>query len=102
MKYEKPIKIARVIARLNVGGPAIQAILMTDAFRRRGYSTLLLAGEVSPGEISMDYLAKEKRVETIRIGSLSRRISFLQDLHSLWHLVRIFRNEMPTIVHTHT
>jgi hypothetical protein len=46
--------IARLIARLNVGGPATQAILMTEAFQKRGYRALLLTGEVSPGEGSMD------------------------------------------------
>ena len=32
MSAHQKLKIARVIARLNVGGPATQAILMTDAF----------------------------------------------------------------------
>src|ERR1700757_2271463 len=49
--------IARVIARLNIGGPAVQAILMTDAFRRRGYRTLLITGEVPSTEGSMEHLA---------------------------------------------
>jgi glycosyltransferase involved in cell wall biosynthesis len=102
MKSREPITIARVIARLNVGGPAVQAILLTDFLRRRGYRTLLFAGQVAPGEEEMDYLARERGVVPIRIGSLSRKISVLQDLQSLWQLVRFFRRERPTIVHTHT
>ncbi len=102
MNLEKPLTIARVIARLNVGGPAVQAISMTDVFRRKGYRTLLLAGHVAPGEETMDYLAEERGVHPIHIGGLSRRISLLRDLQSLWQLVRIFRRERPTVVHTHT
>lgn len=94
--------IARVIARLNVGGPATQAILMTEAFQKKGYRALLLAGEIPPGEGSMEYLAEERGVRPIRIDKLSRRISFLADLKSWWRLIRIFRRERPVILHTHT
>jgi glycosyltransferase involved in cell wall biosynthesis len=94
--------IARVIARLNVGGPATQAILMTEAFQKKGHRSLLLTGELPPGEGSMEYLAEERGVQPIRINNLSRRISAAADLKSLWRLIRIFRRERPMIVHTHT
>jgi len=96
------IKIVRVIARLNIGGPAIQAILLTDALRRKGYRALLLAGQVSPGEESMEHLAREKKVHPISISKLGRKISLFRDLQSLWRLVAILRRERPTIIHTHT
>jgi glycosyltransferase involved in cell wall biosynthesis len=94
--------IARLIARLNVGGPATQAILMTEAFQKKGYRALLLTGEVPPGEGSMEYLAEERGVQPIRIHKLSRKISSVADLKSLWRLIRIFRRERPVILHTHT
>ena len=62
MNSRPNITIARVIARLNIGGPAIQAILMTDAFRQKGYRALLMTGELSPGEGSMEYLAHDRKV----------------------------------------
>lgn len=94
--------IARVIARLNVGGPATQAILMTEAFQKKGCRALLLTGEVSPGEGSMEPLARERGLQPIKINTLSRKISSGADLKSLWRLIRIFRRERPMIVHTHT
>jgi glycosyltransferase involved in cell wall biosynthesis len=94
--------IARVIARLNIGGPAVQAILMTEALRQRGYRTLLLTGEVPEGEGSMEYLASEKNVVPVKIGTLSRRISWYKDVTTLWQLIRILRRERPLILHTHT
>lgn len=101
-KAASEITIARVIARLNVGGPAIQAILMTDAFRARGYRTLLLAGEVAAGEASMDYLTEAHDVRPTKIAGLSRSVSPFKDLQALYHLIRIFRSEKPLVVHTHT
>ena len=94
--------IARVIARLNIGGPAIQAILMTDAFRQKGYRTLLLTGEVPATEGSMEYLALQKDVVPMKIGTMSRRISWYKDLTTLWQLVRILHREKPVVLHTHT
>ncbi len=102
MNANQDIKIARVIARLNVGGPATQAILMTSAFRSRGYQASLLTGEIAPGEASMEYLARELNVEPVKIATMSRKISYARDLQSWWRLVQIFRREKPTIVHTHT
>ena len=102
MNSAENVTIARVIARLNVGGPAVQAILMTDVFRRKGYKALLLTGEVSPGESSMEYLAEAREVTPIKISTLSRRISFFRDILTLCELIRTFRRETPTIVHTHT
>lgn len=102
MSAKQEMKIARVIARLNIGGPATQAILMTQAFRSRGYQSALLTGEVSSGEASMEYLARELNIQPVKIATMSRRISYAKDLQSLWRLVRIFRREKPTVLHTHT
>lgn len=102
MNFRSKITIARVIARLNIGGPAIQAILMTEAFRQKGYQSLLLTGEVASGEGSMEYLAREREVEPIKIAGMSRRISWYHDLTAFWKLVRIFHREKPVVVHTHT
>lgn len=97
-----PLKIAQVITRLNVGGPAVIAILLARELRDRGYPTLLLAGQVPPGERSMAYLADSCGVEPLPITAMSRSIAFLDDLQALYRLVRIFRRERPDIVHTHT
>jgi glycosyltransferase involved in cell wall biosynthesis len=94
--------IARVIARLNIGGPAIQAILMTDAFRKKGYRTILLTGKVAPSEGGMEDLALAKGCAPITLGAMSRRISWHKDLATLWQLMLIFHRERPVVVHTHT
>ncbi len=96
------LKIARIIARLNVGGPAVQAVLMTKEFQSRGYESQLFAGEVPTDEQTAEYLADEHGVVVRRIGGLSRKISWTRDLRSLVTLVRLFRSYRPDVVHTHT
>jgi glycosyltransferase involved in cell wall biosynthesis len=102
MKSARGFTIARLIARLNVGGPATQAILLTEAFQKKGYRALLLTGEVSPGEGSMEYLAHERGVQPIKVTNLSRKLSSAADLKSFWRLIQLLQRERPMILHTHT
>lgn len=97
----KPVKIARIISRLNVGGPTIQAITLTHLLRRFGYQTRLLCGREDPGEGSMEYLAHELEVCPVRIDSLSRNPG-VSDLKALVALVVELRRTRPRLVHTHT
>jgi glycosyltransferase involved in cell wall biosynthesis len=94
--------VAHVIARLNVGGAAVQVMSAVEGLRDEGYRTLLLVGELPPGETSMEYMAEARGLEITRIDGMSRKISWTDDFRALLQLVRIFRRERPLIVHTHT
>ncbi|MGI8863626.1 MAG: glycosyltransferase family 4 protein [Solirubrobacteraceae bacterium] len=94
------LRLVRIIARLNIGGPAIQAISLTRLLRVRGYETRLVRGRESADEGSMDYLARELGVFPTQIDSL-RRDPGLGDLAALRRLVTILRHDRPRIVHTH-
>lgn len=94
------IRIVRVIARLNIGGPAIQAITLTRLLESRGYRTRLVRGRESPTEGSMDYLAQELGVVPTLVGSLQRDPG-PGDAAALAKLVSLLRRERPHIVHTH-
>ncbi len=72
---DKPIKILRLIARLNIGGPAIQAVNLSKELSGNHYQTLLVCGSLSPGEGDMAYLADEKKVEPLVIKEFGRDIS---------------------------
>lgn len=96
------MKIARAIARLNVGGPAIQAVLLTRELADAGHSTSLLIGTVPESEGSMEYLADELGVELVRIPGLSRAVSPIDDFRACWEIYRWLRRERPDVFHTHT
>ena len=95
------MKIVRIIARLNVGGPARHVAWLTAALRSAGHESVLVAGSVPPGEDDMTYFAAAQGVEPIRIPEMSREIS-PQDAVTVWKLYRLFARLRPDIVHTHT
>jgi glycosyltransferase involved in cell wall biosynthesis len=97
-----PIRVARVIARLNIGGPAQHVIHLTARLPPDRFQSVLLSGREGPSEGNMDDLAARCAVRPIVVPGLSRRLSPLDDLRSLIFLIRFFRHFRPDIVHTHT
>lgn len=95
------VKILRIIARLNVGGPARHVVWLTEALQGDGYESRLIAGTVPEGEEDMSYFAAEHGVEPIYIREMSRELS-ARDAVSLWKTLRTIRRERPDIIHTHT
>ena len=88
---ETPIKVARVIARLNIGGPAIHTILLTEGLAGARFAPVLVTGVVGDAEGDMTFYAQEKKVEPLVIPVLGRDISWRHDLTALWKLVQLFR-----------
>lgn len=97
-----PTRVHRVIARLNVGGPAMHVVNLTRAMNDGPWRTRLVAGSVGEEEGDMTYYARERGVSVTEIPALSREIRPLADLGALWTLWRLFRRDRPTVVHTHT
>ncbi len=95
------MKIVRIIARLNMGGPARHVVWLTDALRCAGHESVLVAGVVPSGEEDMTYFAAEHGVCAQVIPEMSREIS-VKDLITVWKLYKLFVREQPDIVHTHT
>lgn len=94
-------KIIRIIARLNVGGPAKHVVWLTAGLQDAGYDTLLITGKVPEGEEDMSYFAAEAGVVPRYFSEMSREIS-VNDAKTVWKLFRLFLRERPEIVHTHT
>jgi glycosyltransferase involved in cell wall biosynthesis len=97
-----PIHVVRVIARLNMGGPALHVAYLSAGLRARGYETQLVAGEVSRGEESMAFVAEAEGVPVTTLAHLHREISPVRDLRATFRLARILREQRPQILHTHT
>lgn len=98
----EPIRILRIIARLNVGGPAIHVTLASAGLATRGYQTRVLAGEVGESEGDMEYFARERGVAVERVKGLGREIRGGADVRAGMHLLRVMREWKPHVIHTHT
>ena len=98
----RQIRVLRVIARLNVGGPALHVTYLSRGLAELGYETTLVAGDVAAGEESMAFVAEREAVDVIRIPGLSRELSPIRDLVATIRLARLIRQLRPHVVHTHT
>jgi len=98
----KKIKILRIIARLNIGGPAIHTILLTQGLDKSRFESLLVCGNRDKDEGDMSYYAEEKKVKPIFIPELRRKLSLASDIAALIKIYKIIKAEQPDIIHTHT
>jgi glycosyltransferase involved in cell wall biosynthesis len=100
-KISEPIRVLRVIARMNVGGPAWQVSVLTRGLENDQFTSQLVCGEISEGEA--DFLAlRDPQLPVTRISTLGRSINAFDDVRALWQLIRIMQKMKPHIVHTHT
>jgi glycosyltransferase involved in cell wall biosynthesis len=97
-----PIRVLRVIARLNVGGPALHVAYLSAGLQERGYETTLVAGELARGEESMAAVAERRGVEVRAVSELRRQVSPLRDVVAAFRLAALIRRMRPHVVHTHT
>lgn len=98
MPAEKPpVRVLRVIARMNLGGPAHHVALLSERMDRHRYESVLATGNVGRGEeeFPLDSPAR-------RIRSLGPDIRPVEDLKALFALIRLIRSFRPDIVETHT
>ena len=98
----KRIKILRIIARLNIGGPAIHTVLLTQGLNKSKFEPLLVCGAIGHGEGDMRYYAQERKVRPLYIPELRRKLNPLNDLIAFIKILRIIKAQKPDIIHTHT
>ncbi len=98
---DRPL-IHRVIARLNIGGPALHVVNLARGLDPHGFRTRLIAGSLEVGEGDMSWYAREQGVKPTLIPAMSRELHLLRDAGVLLSLRSLFRADRPAIVHTHT
>lgn len=95
-----PIRVVRIIDRLNIGGPAKHVTWLTEGLNPAEFQTTLIIGIVPPGEGDMSYFARERGIEPVVIEQMSRELS-VRDLIVVARLLRQFFKLKPQIIHTH-
>jgi glycosyltransferase involved in cell wall biosynthesis len=96
------MKIVRIIARLNIGGPAIHVVILTRGLQDRGHKCQLLVGPVPATEGNMEYYASDCDVPFTCVPELVRPLSPWKDWIAFCKIYRLLRREKPDVVHTHT
>lgn len=98
-----PIRVVRIVTRLNIGGPSIQAVELSSRLSARGFETLLIHGQIGAGEGDMSYLLDRagSRPRTEHLPALQRPIAPASDARAAWQIYRLLCAFTPAIVHTH-
>lgn len=96
------VRVVRIIARLNVGGPALHTTLLTARLDPRRYETRLVAGREAPGEGNYLALHGTTLPEVTILPALGREVRGAADVVALGQLVALMRRVRPHVVHTHT
>src|SRR5436190_22547023 len=95
------MRIARVLTRLNLGGPARQVLASDPLLGARGHEVRVFAGEPEPGEGDLFDALIERGVDARRVPGLARGWSVAGDLRARRYLRRELESFQPQVVHTH-
>jgi len=98
----RKIKVLRIIARLNIGGPARHVAVLNEGLEKKRFDSSLIYGKLAGNEGDMSYLAEGGKAKSIFIPELSRDIRPVRDLRAFMRIFSIIKSEKPDIVHTHT
>jgi glycosyltransferase involved in cell wall biosynthesis len=91
----------RIIARMNVGGPAVQVSGLMRGFNSVDFDHRLYTGFCAADEA--DYLnTVATDVKALRIQGFGRRVSLGGDVKAFVTLVKEIRSFKPHVIHTHT
>ena len=100
-KEEPPMRIMRIIARMNVGGPAVQISGLMRGVNPEKFDQRLFTGFCAENEADyLDMVARD--IHAIRVNSLGRSINLTDDIRAMINLIREIRNFKPDVIHTHT
>ena len=95
------MRIARILTRLNLGGPARQALASDPLLLRRGHTLRLFTGAPLAGEGDLFDEVCASGVDAVRIPGLGREPRPTADLSALRQLRRELDAFRPDVVHTH-
>ncbi len=99
---DRPLKVVRIIARLNIGGPARHVLILCEGLDRFEFSSLLVHGMTGEREGNLHDEIRARHVHAAQVPELGRRVRPWSDLRALLRLVRLLFVEAPDVVHTHT
>jgi glycosyltransferase involved in cell wall biosynthesis len=95
------VKVMQIIARMNVGGPAVIVAELMRGLDKSAFEQILVTGFCDENEADyLDTVAKD--IKATRIAGLGRSVSLIADLKAFFGLVSLIRKYKPDVIHTHT
>ncbi|TAJ11727.1 MAG: glycosyltransferase family 1 protein [Planctomycetota bacterium] len=95
------MRIARVLTRLNLGGPARQVLASDPLLVRAGHAVRVFCGAAEKGEGDLADELAARGIEVERVSGLARGLNPAKDLWALSALRSKLAAFRPQIVHTH-
>ncbi len=96
-----PIRVMRIIARMNVGGPAVQVSGLMRGLHGTEFDHRLYTGFCADDEADyLDTVATD--VTALRIEGFGRRVSLTGDIKAFLSLIKEIKSFKPHVIHTHT
>ncbi len=100
MSKKSSKRIVRIIAKLNISGPAMQAILLTAELQKLDYECFLIAHIEPESNDSLAKLAEDYHIQTIDMPEFAYS-NIWGAIRAFWRLVQLLKELHPDIVHTH-
>jgi glycosyltransferase involved in cell wall biosynthesis len=95
------VKVMQIIARMNVGGPAVIVAELMRGLDKSAFEQILVTGYCDENESDyLDTVATD--IKATRIAGLGRSVSLIADLKAFFGLVSLIRKYKPDVIHTHT
>jgi glycosyltransferase involved in cell wall biosynthesis len=97
----KKVKVVQIIARMNVGGPAVIVADLMRSIDSSKVEQVLITGYCDSDEA--DYLETVATdIKATRIAGLGRSVSVVSDVRAFFALVAMIKEIAPDVIHTHT
>jgi glycosyltransferase involved in cell wall biosynthesis len=98
---QQPIRVMRIISRMNIGGPALQISGLMRGLNSEEFEHRLYTGFCAQDEADyLEVIATD--INAHRIRGFGKHINFRADLRAFVTLVSEIRCFKPHIIHTHT
>ena len=95
------IKVMQIIARMNVGGPAVIVAELMRGIDSSRFEQILITGYCDETEADfLDEVATD--IKATRIAGLGRSVSPVADFTAFLGLIKTIKTFKPDVIHTHT
>jgi glycosyltransferase involved in cell wall biosynthesis len=97
----QPIRVLRIVARMNVGGPAVEITGLMRGLDPAAFDQRLVTGWCAPDEADF-LLTQAPDVPVTRIDGLGRAVRPWDDVRTMARVMAQVRDFEPDVIHTHT